>query len=43
MLRHVPQGAKQRHDIPLDLIGQAINHPFSVPLRADQTGPSQLL
>ena len=33
MLRHVPQGTKQRHDIRLDLVSQAINYALAVALR----------
>jgi hypothetical protein len=43
MLRDVPQGTKQRHDVCFSLVSQAINHAFAVALRADQPGTAQLL
>ena len=43
MLRDVPQGTEQRHDIRLGLVSQAIDHALAVALRADQAGTAQLL
>jgi hypothetical protein len=37
------QGTKQRNDVRLDLVGQAIDHALAVTLRADQSDPAQLL
>ena len=43
MFRHVPQRAQQRHDVPLDLIGQAIDDALALAPARHQTGHAQLL
>ena len=43
MLRDVPQGTEQGHDVRLGVVSQAIDHALAVALRGDQTGAAQLL
>ena len=43
MLRDVPKGTKQRHDVGLGVVSQAVDHALAVATRADQSGAAQLL